>query len=226
MDGTATVRRPRGPNSPRQRVEKTPKAPRKGKGKAKEEDTGEKKVKLELERDIGGREDTVESERPVGERRVEKRFKREPGLALGVASTSQSESHPTPRTMPSTPTEYTRVASGSPSPDPSEMFEEGGGYEMDEMGFSFGARGNEGLPGMYDGLPMMNQGTGAGFGGGIGSGYGMGIQMGMGDPYEGLWHGHGHANAGHGGQRSGMLGGEGGVQVKTEPRWEEAYRHA
>ncbi|KAE9371969.1 hypothetical protein N431DRAFT_482855 [Stipitochalara longipes BDJ] len=225
MEGTATIRRPRGPNSPRKtKVEKSAKSPRKGKGKAKEEEE-EEPVKMEPV----SRQGTVESEH-VSERegtgRMEKRVKLEPGLALGGATTSFSESLPTPRTMPNTPTsssQYAREASASPSPGPSERFEAGDMSEMDEMGFSFGMHGNDGLPGMYAAPPMMGEGMGPGFAGGFGMG--MGMQMGLGDPYEGLWQGHGHAHGGHGGQGSGMPGGERGVHVKTEPRWEEAYRH-
>ncbi|KAN0110137.1 hypothetical protein V8E51_006524 [Hyaloscypha variabilis] len=239
MDGTATVRRPRGPNtnSPRKAKVEKPKSPRKGKGKAKEEEAEEERVKMEpgMGMGYGERQGTVESEalsashneRDCDRERAEKRVKLEPGLALGI---SQSESLPTPKTMPNTPSSsrYVREAeaSASPSPGPSERFEEEMS-EMDEMGFSFGGmHGEEGLPGMYAAPPqMMGEGLAPGFAGGYGMG--MGMQMGLGDPYEGLWHGHGHghANAGHGGQRSAMLGGEGSVHVKTEPRWEEAYRH-
>jgi hypothetical protein len=236
MDGTATVRRPRGPNSnsnsPRKAKVEKPKSPRKGKGKAKEEEEAEgERVKMEpgMGMGHGERQGTVESETLSASHheRAEKRVKLEPGLALGI---SQSESLPTPKTMPNTPSSsrYAREAeaSASPSPGPSERFEEEMS-EMDEMGFSFGAmHGEEGLPGMYGAPPQMTgEGLAPGFVGGYGMG--MGMQMGLGDPYEGLWHGHGHghANLGHSGQRSAMLGGEGSVHVKTEPRWEEAYRH-
>jgi len=220
MDGTATVRRPRGPNSPRKKVEKKS---RKGKGK-KEEPGDDEGVKTEP--GMGSRQGTVESEREgLGMERLgrEKRVKLEPGLH-SMSMNATAESLPTPRTMPNTPSSsrYVREASASPSPGPSERFEEMG--EMDEMGFSFGMQGDEGLPGMYA-PPSMEMGQG------FGTGYGMvGMQMGMGDPFEGLWHGHdghhGHGNGSghrHVGQGAAMPGE--GVHVKTEPRWEDAYRH-
>jgi hypothetical protein len=220
MDGTATVRRPRGPNSPRKKVEKNVnKSPRKGKGKAREEED-ERIVKPEPE--MGSREGTVESEAVSEGLRMEKKVKLEPGLV--AASSSASE--PTPRTMPGTPSStsrYIREVSTSPSPGPSdhERFEGAGMSQMDEMGFSFGMHGNEGLPGMYGSAPSMGEGMGSGFGIG-GMGMGLGMQMGMGDPYEGLWHGH-HGLGGN--TDNGIPAGERGVHVKTEPRWEDAYRH-
>jgi hypothetical protein len=207
MDGTATVRRPRGPNSPRKKVEKN-KSPRKGKSKAnkgEEDDDEAEKIKLEP----GSRQGTVESD--AGSERHERKVKLEPGL--GVASSSESQ--PTPRTMPGTPSSrYVREASASPSPGPSEWFDRAGDMsEMDEMGVSFGMPGEEaGMASMY--APMMGEGVGGGFG------MGMGMQMGLGDPFGGHWQG------GHGGQGGGGIQvGEGGVLVKTEPRWEDAYRH-
>jgi len=218
MDGTATVRRPRGPNSPRKKVEKKP-SPRKGKSKAggKQEDEDGGGYHGEVKSEPGSsRQGTVESDGDggAGSERVEKRVKLEPGVGVGVASSSG-----TPRTMPSTPSSrYVREASASPS----EPFEAAGDMsEMDEMGFSFGMQGEEpGMAGIY--TPMMGEGLGVG--GGFGMGMGMSMQMGLGDSFEGLWQGgQGH---GHGGQGSGRLQvGEGGVLVKSEPRWEEAYRH-
>jgi hypothetical protein len=228
MDGTASVRRPRGPNSPRRaKVEKSSnKSPRKGKGKAKDEEDGEGRVKAEPEMG-SSRQGTVESEGAGAEERRERRIKLEPGLGLGLASASHSEGQPTPRTMPNTPSSsrYVREASASPSPGPSERFEGGDMSEMDEMGFSFGMHGEEAMPGLYGGAPLMGEGLGGNeaFGGGFGMG--MGMQMGLGDPFEGLWQGHGHPHGGHTGQGSSMHAGEGRVHVKTEPRWEEAYRH-
>jgi hypothetical protein len=214
MDGTAAVRRPRGPNSPRKKVEKKT-SPRKSKSKSKagkeeedDEDHDGEKVKLEvmgMGSASGSRQGTVESD--AGSERMEKRVKLEPGV--GVASSSEALN--TPQTMPGTPSEgsrFVREASASPSPGPSERFDGAGEIgEMDEMGFSFGMHGEEaGIGGLY--APMMGEGMGGGFG------MGMGMQMGLGDPFEGLWQGGG-----------GMQVGEGGVHVKTEPRWEEAYRH-
>jgi hypothetical protein len=220
MDGTATARRPRGPNSPRKsKVEKN-KSPRKGKGKAKEEDEESQSSGIKAEPGMSSRQGTAESE-AVSER-MEKRVKLEPGLRFGAASTSHSESQPTPRTMPNTPTSssrYVREASASPSPGPHSDHERFDAGEMDEMGFSFGMHGDEpgmpGMPGMY--APLIGGEFEMGHLGGIG---GMGMQMGMGDMYKGLWQGNSHG--GNGGQR---MHGEGGVHVKTEPRWEEAYRH-
>jgi len=206
MDGTAAVRRPRDPNSPRKKVEKN-KSPRKGKSKSnkKEEDDDDgEKIKLEP----GSRQGTVESD--AGSERLEKKVKREPGLG----ATSSSESQHTPRTLPGTPgSRYVREASASPSPGPSERFHGAGDMsDMDEMGFSFGMPGEEaGMAGMY--APMMGEGTGSGFS------MGLGMQMGLGDPFAGLWHG---GNGGQGG--GGIQVRESDVLVKTEPRWEEAYR--
>jgi hypothetical protein len=173
MDGTAGVRRPRGPNSPRKaKVEKSSnKSPRKGKGKAKDEEDGEGRVKAEP--GMGSRQGTAESEGAGAEERRERRIKLEPGLGLGLASASHSESQPTPRTMPNTPSSsrYVREASASPSPGPSERFEGGNMSEMDEMGFSFGMHGEEAMPGLYGGAPLMGEGLGGGggcrWGGGI-----------------------------------------------------------
>ncbi len=160
--------------------------------------------------------------------RSEKRVKLEPGL-LGLTSRAENQQQPTPRTMPGTPSSgrYLREASASASPSPGpnsleerEEDEERFG-EMDEMGFSFGMGGEDALPGMPMCAPFSGSEYAMGAGFGVG---GMGMQMGMGDMYEGLWQGHG--NSGHGGSGTGGSGmREGGVHVKTEPRWEEAYRH-
>ena len=220
MDGTATKPRARGPNSPRkQRVEKKPRKS-KGKGndaKAESEDEDDERVKPEP----GMRHGTVESDRvsAADGGRMQKRVKLEPGV--GVASSSG-----TPRTMPGTPgssNRYLREVSASPSPGPSERFDAGDMSDMGEMGFSFGIPGEEaGIPGMYD-APMMNEGMGGGFG------MGMPLQIGFGEPFEGLWQGGAHAHAPAHGRGYGGPGGSGlhheSVMVKTEPRWEEAYRH-
>jgi hypothetical protein len=215
------------------------KSPRKGqgqgKGKAKEEvevedeesqNSGIGGIKPEPGMSSSSRQGTAESE-ALSERilgRGEKRVKMEPGL-LGVTAPrgeNQQQSLPTPKTMPGTPSSgrYLREASASPSPGPNSHSDHDDRFEgeMDEMGFSFGMGCEGALPGlpMYASFAGGEFGMGAGFGVGVG---GMGMQMGMGDMYEGLWQGAG--NGGHGG--SGVR--EGGVHVKTEPRWEEAYRH-
>lgn len=221
MDGTATVRRPRGPNSPRKKVEKN-KSPKKGKAKAKEEDEDEDDSQVKREPGMGSRQGTAESEAHSGvEGRVEKGVKLEPGRGLASASHTHSGSLPTPMTMPNTPSSssrYVREASASPSPGPSERFEAGDIGEIDEMGFSFGMHGEE--P-MYGGVPLMGEGVGMGASFGGGFGMGMGMQMGLGDPFDGMWQGH----SGHGGNGGSVMHGGEGVHVKTEPRWEEAYRH-
>jgi hypothetical protein len=253
MDGTATKTRTRGPNNPNSprknnttsKISKVV-SPRKGqgqrKGKAKEEvevedeesqNSGIGGIKPEPGMSSSSRQGTAESE-ALSERilgRGEKRVKMEPGL-LGVTAPrgeNQQQSLPTPKTMPGTPSSgrYLREASASPSPGPNSHSDHDDRFEgeMDEMGFSFGMGCEGALPGlpMYASFAGGEFGMGAGFGVGVGVG-GMGMQMGMGDMYEGLWQGpgqSGHVGSGHGG--SGMR--EGGVHVKTEPRWEEAYRH-
>jgi hypothetical protein len=244
MDGTATKTRTRGPNnnpnSPRKNntTSKISKSPRKGqgKGKAKEEAEVEDEdsqnsgigIGIKPEPGMSSRQGTAESE-ALSERiagRGEKRVKMEPGLT-GVASRGENQQQPTPKTMPGTPSSgrYLREASASPSPGPNSHshsdHDERFDGEMDEMGFSFGMAGEDALPGM----PMYATFAGGEFGMGTGFGVGgMGMQMGIGDMYEGLWQGSGQSGnggSGHGG--SGMQ--ERGVHVKTEPRWEEAYRH-
>ena len=239
MDGTATKTRSRSnPNSPRKNNSnsKISKSPRKGKGKAKEEtdvedEGGDSQSGLGIEMGIkpepgsgmnlGSRQGTAESEAFPG--RSEKRFKLEPGLR----GENQQQQQPTPKTMPGTPSSgrynLEREASASPS-------EHEGFPEIDEMGFSFGENT---LPGMS--MPMyapppapfaggafdMGNGSGSGFGMGSGSVFGGG--MGHDNMYDPLWHGHTGSGGGNGMQSVGEAGGA-GVQVKTEPRWEDAYR--
>ena len=212
MDGTATVRRPRHPNSPRKsRVEKN-KSPKKVKSRKQSDDDN---IKLEAgEEEAGLSQNTAEGTPEVGIDGMRlgshgagsgiggagPMVKREPGI-----STSSSD--------PSTPLrEQSHSHSHSQSQTPSEGYEGAAQMsDMDEMMASFGmpAHGMAGQHALYQ--PMMGEGV-------LGQqAYGMGMQMGMGDPFEGLWTSpsaqHSQASA------------EGGVSVKTEERWDDAYRH-
>ena len=216
MDGTAAVRRPRNPNTPRKsKVEKN-KSPR----KIKEQNTSDnaENIKAEPWEGKGSRQGSVEGTPEVGiGMGIERMVKSEPGLAA-----SRSDSN-TGTPFPSTPTHGSKhyAHSGSErdeSESPGQCFGEGMSDMEDMLATSFGMVGGEG---MY--APMMGDGHVGGMGQhGHGFGIGMPMGIGLGDPYEGLW-GPGLQQEVRGGP-AGMHGNEGGVLVKTEPRWEEAYR--
>jgi len=118
----------------------------------------------------------------------------------GPAIKAESEMPATPPSQPS------YLESPSPSPSPGQSFGHGHGMgEVDDMMTSFGMPSNNGL---YP--PSM---MGGGFGSGLTP---MGMGMGM-DPFESVWRQQEHES------QPGM-GGESGVHVKKEPRWEGAYR--
>ena len=161
MDGTATVRRPRNPNFPRNtKVEKN-KSPKKEKVKNRKESDDAEKIKEEV--GVAGSshntpvEGTPEAGIQPGSVEGSPFVKREPGSSNGSRYAS-------------TPLEE--------STTPASSFNGGAGEmsEMDEYMTSFGMPVGENV---YE--PMMAQGV-------MGQQqYGMGMNMGMGDPYQGLW---------------------------------------
>ncbi|KAF4625464.1 hypothetical protein G7Y89_g12702 [Cudoniella acicularis] len=201
MDGTTgIVNKQKNPRPRKSKVEKN-KAVKKEKGKkSREEEDDAEKVKQE-------REDTVESEGGVElKREMEMVVKSEP---------SERESSVMP--SPFTPHSQTYSNSQNSTPSPSQSHHGFGPFgagmgDMDEMLVSFGAPSMTG-----EVYPMLDHG----FGGGMG----VGMNIGMGDPYEpSLWHHHSHEQqAAHAGmhRRDQTIGDD---VVKTEPRWEEAYR--
>jgi hypothetical protein len=208
MDGTASVRRPRNPNSPRKNKVEKNKSPKKVKSRKASDDDN---IKLEAgEEEAGSSQNTTEGTPEVGMDGVRL------GLSQGAGITGTAS--PIVKTEPgvsssgSSPSTPLREHSQSQSQTPGEEYEAAGAMsDMDEMMASFGMPGHAmaGEHAMYQ--PMMGEAVMAQ------QGYGMGMHMGMGDPFEGLW-------GGHGSQQS-QASADGGVLVKMEERWDDAYRH-
>ncbi|KAH8657165.1 hypothetical protein BGZ60DRAFT_434810 [Tricladium varicosporioides] len=205
MDGTKDiVRKQKNPASPRKnRVEK-------------KQTTKKEKVKKDRENDDAEtfkqeREDTVESEPGTGLERS----------MVVKSEPSEHESRATP--SPYTPLSQTHPHSHNSTPSPSQSQQSfgplGAGMgDMDDMMHSFGVPSlGDGGGGIY--TSMMSDG--------FEPSMGMGMQMAMTDPFENLWHQETQEQHAEHAERHDRTGNfeEGYVNVKTEPRWEEAYRH-
>ncbi|KAH8593739.1 hypothetical protein B0O99DRAFT_209778 [Bisporella sp. PMI_857] len=121
------------------------------------------------------------------------------GLSMSSAHSPMVKREPGMRSTESMSAQYpiTPSESHGHSETPSPGFGATGDMsDMDEMVASFGMPQQS----IYQGY--MAEST---------HGYGMGMHMGMGDPYEGMWQGEQQQQQ--------------DVAVKSEPRWEEAYRH-
>jgi hypothetical protein len=166
MDGTASVRKPRNPNSPRKKVEK--KSPKKEKVKARKDSVDPQKIKEEV--GVAGSshpapvEGTPEAAfQPSMERSFHGSVENSPFVKREPGSSNGSR-------YPSAPLEESSTPASSFTGGPDEM------SEVDEMYASFGMPGAE-----YMAEPMMGQAVMSQ------QPYGMGMHMGMGDPYQGLW---------------------------------------
>jgi hypothetical protein len=194
MDGTSAVRKPRNPSS-------SPRKPKVEKNKSP------KKIKERKPSD----DDRIKAE--AGESQ-DTQIEGTPEAGTPIDSHHGSPAHIVKR-GPGLPSGYPLTPMGSlsqshsPSPGLGEM------GDMDEMMASFGMPGH-GMPGEQALYHHHHQGVGVMVDADPRHGYGMGMHMEMADPFEGPWYQQAHAQ--------GQEEGHAGVLVKTEPRWEEAYR--
>ena len=166
MDGTASVRKPRNPNSPR----KT-KTPKKEKVKQRKDSDDDEKIKEEV--GVAGSSHHT----PVsGSHSPQADFQPEHSEGMGSFHGS-GENSPFVKREPGS-SSGSRYASTplEEATTPASSFN--GGVEeicSDEMYASFGMPGGE-----YMAEPMMGQSV-------MPQQYGMGLHIGLGDPYQGLW---------------------------------------
>ncbi|CZR53678.1 uncharacterized protein PAC_03558 [Phialocephala subalpina] len=247
MDGTASIRRPRNPASSsstprRSRVEKN-ESPKKIKKNSSSHSHSHSQIKSEHAGDES-REGTVDSSYGVemgmsGEMvRVKKERESKSRLqsqAQNEAESPYNQDHISSNGMlltplPSTPTytpRYCIERSPSPSPNshPSHQNQESfTSQSLDEYVTSFGIDNQVGH-GVSEGLFGEVVGHGGIYDHGMGMSPGLG--MGMEGSFESLWDPNSSMSQSQsqGQSQSQSQGGRGGVLVKIEPTWEEAYNH-